>query len=102
MMKALANSLDGVHQLRDSFEGEELALDGDEHGVGGEQGVEREQVERGRAVDEDELVFLTDRLEALSKAEFASRQVDELERGSDEILVCGNQVQALHFGGPDG
>ena len=53
-IEGLADALDGVEQLADAFEGEVLGLHGDEDGVGGDQGVEGEQVERGRAVEDDD------------------------------------------------
>ena len=49
----LSDSVDGVHELRDAFQGEEFALDRDEDGIGGDQGVEGQEVEGGRAIDQN-------------------------------------------------
>ena len=53
-IQVLADALDGVQQLADAFQREVLGLHGDEYRVGGDQGVEREQVQRRRAVQDDE------------------------------------------------
>ena len=45
------------HELGDAFEGEVLGLHGDEQGIGRDQCVERQQVQRGRAVEQDEGIF---------------------------------------------
>ena len=71
MVEGLADAVDGVHEFGDAFEGEEFALDGDEDGIGGDQGVEGEEVEGRRAIDEDEVVIVADFGEAFAEAEFA-------------------------------
>ena len=38
VLEGLADAVDGVHQFRDAFQGEEFALDGDEDGIGGDAG----------------------------------------------------------------
>src|ERR1022692_2287948 len=40
VLEAFANPVDGVHQFRHSFQGEEFALDGDQYGIGGDEGIE--------------------------------------------------------------
>jgi len=45
--------LHGVQQLAEPLEGVVLRLDGDQHLVAGHQGVQGQQAQRGRAVDED-------------------------------------------------
>ena len=72
VLEGLANAVDGVHEFGDAFQGEELALDGDEDGIGGDQGVEGEQVEGGRAIDQDELVVVADFGEAVAEAVLAA------------------------------
>jgi hypothetical protein len=41
-----------------------LTLDGDEDGVGSDQAIQGEKAERGRAVEEDEVIGLLDPLKA--------------------------------------
>src|SRR5689334_12573303 len=43
-IEGLFEAVDCIDELRDAFEGKELALDGDKDGVGGDQGVEGEEV----------------------------------------------------------
>ena len=98
----VADAVDGVHEFGDAFEGEELALDGDEDGIGGDQGVEGQEVEGGRAVDDDEAVIVADFGDAFAEAEFAVGHVDEFEVGADEVFVGGDEGEAFEFGGDDG
>src|ERR1035437_10428841 len=56
MSKKVANSVDGIHQLGDSFQSEELALNRNQDGVGGDQRIQGEQIQRRRAVDQNEAV----------------------------------------------
>ena len=51
-------------EVGEAFEREVLAVQRDEHGVGGDEGVEREQAERRRAVDEDVVEAVGQRDEA--------------------------------------
>ncbi len=62
-VQPLPHERDRLHQLRNPFQGQVLALHGDEHGVGRGQRVEREQAQRGRAVDEDLAVTVAIRRE---------------------------------------
>ena len=51
------HALDGADQMTDAFECEELALERHQHRVGGYQGIQGEQAEAGRAIDQDEVVW---------------------------------------------
>ena len=55
-IESLAHDTDGIEELRDPFEGKVFALHGDEYGVGSHQGVDGNQPEGGRAIDEDVVV----------------------------------------------
>ncbi len=50
------DAVDGGHEVGEPFEGVVLALEGDEDAGGGGEGVEREQAERGGAVEDDVVV----------------------------------------------
>ena len=52
------HNLDGVEQFADTFKCKVLALHGDNHAVGGREGVHRDEAQAGAAVDEDEVVVL--------------------------------------------
>ena len=60
VVEGFADPVDGIHELGDAFQGEELALDGDEDGIGGDEGVEGEEIEGGGAIDQDEVVVVAD------------------------------------------
>src|SRR5690606_19372412 len=65
-VQVLLNDADGVEQLRKPLERVELALDRDQHGVRGRQGVEGQHAQRGRRVDQDEVVAIPQWRERIS------------------------------------
>ena len=98
-IEGLADALDGIEQLADAFEGEVFGLHGDEDGVGGDQGVEGEQVERGRAVEDDDVKLVANGLQGVAQAVFAEFGVDQLDVGADEVLGGRNDLELLDPGG---
>ena len=92
-VEGLADALDGVEQFADAFQGEVLGLHGDEDGVGGDQGVEGEQVERGRTVEDDDLELVANGLQGVAEAVLAEFGVDQLDVGSDEVLGGGDDFE---------
>ncbi len=95
MIEGVANAIDSVHEFGNALEGEELALDGNENGIGGDQGIEGKEIQSRRTIDEDETVGVTDRAESLPKAKLALVEINELDVGSDEVFVGGNKVEAF-------
>src|ERR1035438_4072303 len=71
MLEAFANPVDGVHELRDAFQGEELALDGDQDRIGGDERIEGEQVEGRGTIYQDEAVGVADPGQALAETVLA-------------------------------
>src|SRR5882724_201611 len=57
-VQALAHEPDGLEKLREPLQGVELALKGHEDAVGSHKGVDREESERGRTVNDHEVVGL--------------------------------------------
>src|ERR1035438_6215553 len=102
VLEAFANPVDGVHEFRYSFQGEEFALDGDQYGIGGDEGIEGEQVEGRGTIDQDEVVGVADPAQALAGAGPAIPNVDELQVGADQVFVGGDDVQAFESGGSYG
>ncbi len=78
-VEGLADAFDGVEELADAFEGEVFGLHGDEDGVGGDQGVEGEQVEGGRTVEDDDVKLVANGLQGVAEAVFAEFGVDQLD-----------------------
>src|ERR1019366_10636529 len=90
--------VNGVHQFGNPLQRKKLALDGHQYGVGGDEGVQGEQVQSGRTVDEDKAVILSDFRNALAKAEFAVGDVHEFQVGADQVLVCRYEMEPLKIG----
>ena len=84
-IQGLADSFDGVEEFTDAFEGEVFSLHGDEDGIGCDQGVEGEQIEGGRAVEDQNVEFVADGLQGVTKAIFAGL-----------IFVCSNIISYSH------
>jgi hypothetical protein len=101
MTEGVADLVDGVHELGDPFESEELALDGDEHRVGGDQGIEGEQVEGGRAIDDDVVELSPNGLQDTAETGFAIVEVDEFDVGGDKVAIGGEEREALELGTAD-
>ena len=57
-VEAVARELDHLHRLLDALQREVLGLGGDQRVVGGDERVDGQQAERGRAVDQDQLVVV--------------------------------------------
>ena len=59
-----AQSRQRIEQLGNTLEGQEFALNWDEHRIAGCQSIHRKNVERGRAVYQDKVVFLAERIQS--------------------------------------
>ena len=94
----------GAHaaQRRDEigqpFEREVLAVQRDEHGVGGDQRVQRQQAERRRTVDDDESIAGAQRVDERAQPALAIGQRNELDFGAGKIAGGGDEVQMLERG----
>src|SRR6185437_12579222 len=69
-VKGFSNTLHRIEELGDAFEGEELALNRDEDAVGRNQGVEGEEIQGRRAINNDEPVLIANGLELIAEAKF--------------------------------
>src|SRR5271165_650111 len=81
-----------VLQLDETAHRQILALDGDDHLVGGREGVDRQQPQARRGVDADEVVVLEDRFEGLLQRALATdhrRHRDlrsgQVDRGTGDV-----------------
>src|ERR1035438_1439131 len=90
MLERFADAVDRVHELGDAFERKKLTLDRHQNRVGREQGVQCQQVERGRTIDQDELIFVANGRDPLAKAKLAMLGAHEFQVGSNQILVGGD------------
>jgi len=71
-IEGIADLAERVRQLRDPLEGEVFALDRDQDRIRRRKGVERQEAEGGRAVDEDEIVLPASRRERPAEPELRS------------------------------
>ena len=84
-VEVLLHEVDVAQQLAQALEGVVLALDRDEHLGGRRQAVDGEQAERGRAVDEDEVVVVAHLLERPLEAQLTAEGRDELDLGAGQV-----------------
>ena len=66
-----------------------------ENGVGSHEGVDRQKTQRGRAVNENPVVRVRHRGKHFLQSVFATRLVNELDLGTGEIPLRGNELEAL-------
>ena len=83
-------------QIGQAFEGEVFAVQGNEHGVGGDQRVQRQQAQAGRTVDEDAVVPAAERLEKAPEAELALRQAHQFDLGAGELAIGRDGEHVVH------
>ena len=74
-------------EIGETFEREVLAVERNQHGVGGDERVQRQQAERRRAVDEDVVVAWRTLARSMRSAFFAVRQRDQLDFRAGQVLV---------------
>jgi len=83
-------------QVRQPLEREVLAVERNQHRVGGDEGIQREETQRWRRVDEDEVELIAQRLEEIAEPALAREHRDELDLGTREVPVRRNEPQVLH------
>ena len=80
-----AHAAHRAHEIGEAFEREELAVQRDEHAVGGDEAVQREQAERRRTVDHDVLEAVAQAVDEILQPALAVGHRDELDLGAREI-----------------
>ena len=84
-VQVLADHRQRVLELHETAQREVLALHGHDHAVGRDERVDRQQAERRRRVDEDEVVVVADRRERLLERALAADHRRERELGAGEV-----------------
>ena len=79
-VNAAVAHLDRAHQIGDALERVVFTLDRNQHAVRGCERVDREQLQRRRAVDQNEIIIVPNRLQRGLHDLFALRQLHELHR----------------------
>ena len=77
--------VEGLHEFRDTFERQVLALHRNQDSVGRSQGVDRQETEGRGTVDEHVLEPFAHRRERFLEAELATRNIDELDFDPDQV-----------------
>jgi hypothetical protein len=100
----LLDEADVVEQLTEPFEGVVLALDGDDELLRGRERVDREEPERGRTVEEDEVVGAggSKRLQRPAKPKLPGELADQLDLSAGQVDRRRDREQAPNPGGDDG
>ena len=91
-VEAVARELDDLERLLDALEREVLRLAAEQGVVGGDERVDGQEAERGRAVDEDDVVVVTDAGERLAQRQLAAELAGERQLGLGEAEVGGDDV----------
>jgi hypothetical protein len=99
-IEAAAHQVDGPHQLGQSLQGEELALQRHQNRVRCGHGIDRQQVQRRRTVDQHIGVVarLPHRLQGVAQLERAARLVPELQLDAGQVRVGRHQVEPREVG----
>ena len=94
-VEVLARQLDHLERLLDALEREVLGLGRDQRVVGGDERVDREQAERRRAVDHDQVVVVAELAEGLLERELAAHLAAQGELGLGEPEI-GRDDPVVH------
>ena len=88
-VQAVAGELDDLERLLDALQREVLRLGAEQRLVGGDERVDGQQAERGRAVDEDDVVVVVDVRERLAQRQLAAHLAGERQLGLGQREVAG-------------
>ncbi|OLB36521.1 MAG: hypothetical protein AUG14_01895 [Candidatus Rokubacteria bacterium 13_1_20CM_2_68_19] len=69
------------------LEGVELALERNEHPIGCYQGIDGQESQRRRAIDDDVVCRTTFRGQSIAKPVFPAFETDELDLGTNQVDV---------------
>ena len=89
-VEVVANEIHGGNQLGKSFKGVVLALDRDQHGVGGGKRIDGEETDRRRAIEKQVVVIRGDLREQSCETPFTLICRRELHLGAGEANGGGN------------
>jgi hypothetical protein len=73
-------------------------LNWDKNRIASGKGVDSEDVERRRAINDDELVFVAERLNHVPEAVFSILHRNEFNGRADKVLVRWDQIEAVYLG----
>src|SRR5262249_19675234 len=97
-VQRLTHATDGIEERGEALERVVLALERHEDRVRRPERVHREQAERRRTVDEDEVVLLPERHERFLQAMLTASDADELYLGAHEVPRRREYIESLDAG----
>src|SRR4029450_10683593 len=100
-IERLADAIEGRQQVGDAFEREVLAVDRNEDRAGRDERVEGQQAKRRRRVDEDVIELGTQRVDEPPQTSFAFTKRHQLDLGSGQIAVGGDERESFNSRGED-
>ena len=100
-IEPLFDQLEGLQQFDDAFQGEKFALQGDEQFLRGAEGVEGQQAQGRRAVDDDVIVLRAQRFEAVTQVELAGHLVHQFQFHGHQVGAGGQHVKEGRAGAAD-
>ena len=89
-----AHALDGADQIRQSLQCVVLALHRDHHRLRSGQSVDRQQIQRRRAIDQDEIVFGSNRLQRVLETGFAVLDIDQFDFSAGQFAIRRQDIVA--------
>ncbi|MNJ55202.1 hypothetical protein D3C77_506790 [compost metagenome] len=92
------DALDVIHKVAETFQCVVLALHGDDHAIGSDQGVEGQHRQRRWAVDEDEVVVLADRRQGVAQAALLDLHFQQHHFGGGQVTVGRQQLETTVLG----
>ena len=96
-----ADATDRGDEIGEAFERQVFAVQRNQHGVGGDERVERQQAQGGRAVDEHVVVLIPDGGDETPQPFLAMGQRDQLDLRACQLAIGRNQHEAIDDGGND-
>ena len=97
-VQPLPNELDGLEQMREPLQGVELALERNDHAIGGDECVDRKKPQGWRAIDDGPAVIIGSGKRCLEPA-FALLDPDQLDLGADQVYVGWQELEMREVGG---
>ena len=94
-VEVVTNEIERGKQLGQSFQGVVLALERDQDGIGGGEGIDGEQSERRRAIDQDVVVSVRDAGELTSQPALPALDGRQLQFGAGKRDGRGHDIEPV-------
>ena len=95
-IEPLPDEIDRVDQLAQSLKRIIFTLDRNQHRVRSRHGIDRQDTQRGRAVQEYEIIIVADKIQGIPQNIFLPLNADQLNLRSRQIDIGCDQIQIRH------